>query len=74
MKINELMELARKGAGLAEKDGVHCVQCGGRFEAGVNIFTSAGSREASISGLCEKCFDEAFAGEDEDRHQGPPIY
>lgn len=38
-----------------------CVFCGQPFERGVNVFTDAGQRETQISGVCEKCFDAAFA-------------
>lgn len=41
-----------------------CINCGEKFSS-VNIFTDAGARESQISSMCEKCFDELFADEDD---------
>lgn len=42
-----------------------CIQCRDPFRFGVNVLTNAGYREVQISGLCEKCFDGLFEGEDD---------
>lgn len=42
-----------------------CIQCKEPFRFNVNVFTNDGYREVQISGLCEKCFDDLFEGDDE---------
>lgn len=37
----------------------HCVQCGEAF-SNDNVFSQAGWKETKLSGLCERCFDDAF--------------
>ena len=44
----------------------NCVSCSKPFTfsgPGQNVFTEAGRREVSISGLCETCFDDACPDE-----------
>jgi hypothetical protein len=41
-----------------------CCSCKQEFTS-ANVFTQAGWAETRISGMCEKCWDEAFAEEDE---------
>lgn len=41
-----------------------CFNCKQPFTS-ANVFTNAGLREIAISGMCEKCFDELFAEEEE---------
>lgn len=52
----DALEIMRQLCGFREKDGKHCIDCGAEFSA-ENIFTRDGAREATISGLCERCFD-----------------
>lgn len=42
-----------------------CTDCGRPIVFGENVFTADGAKEASISGMCEQCFDELFDSEDE---------
>lgn len=42
-----------------------CVNCKQPFSV-ANVFTSAGWRETRLSGMCEKCWDETFAAEDDE--------
>jgi len=42
-----------------------CFICGEKFSP-ENVFTEAGWREISISGSCERCFDNLFLEEEED--------
>ncbi len=41
-----------------------CVKCSKPFTA-QNVFTRAGWRETQITGYCEKCFDNIFAGDED---------
>lgn len=41
-----------------------CLQCGEPFSKH-NVFTSEGMSEIAISGICEKCFDGLFEGDEE---------
>jgi hypothetical protein len=52
----DALEIMRQLCGFRQKDGKHCIDCGAEFSA-LNVFTRDGAREASISGLCESCFD-----------------
>lgn len=52
------IELSKQGL---SRDGL-CISCG--QPALKNCYSEAGRREYSISGLCEKCFDAAYSGED----------
>ena len=40
-----------------------CIYC--HRNALEHCYSEAGSREVAISGICEECFDELFADEDE---------
>lgn len=51
--------LATAAFGTAKQIDGHCRRCKQPFTPDT-VFTSAGWREATISGLCEKCFDEMF--------------
>jgi len=45
-----------------------CVACKDRF-SDANCFTQAGWQETQISGLCERCFDQICAEEDDEEAQ-----
>lgn len=51
-------------------DGKTCVNCDEVPEQGVNMFTEAGWREFGISGLCERCFDNICAEDDDEEEDG----
>lgn len=40
----------------------YCMSCHQEFSS-LNVFSPTGWRETQISGLCEKCFDEAMLDE-----------
>lgn len=40
-----------------------CIQCGEKFSE-TNVYTKEGALETQISGICERCFDEIFEGEE----------
>lgn len=43
-----------------------CVSCKDQFGP-ANVFTAAGWRETQLSGMCERCWDETFADEDDEQ-------
>lgn len=51
-----------KKSWLKYRKGIKCVSCG--EDAVQNAKTFLGLKEITLSGLCEKCFDEAFSVED----------
>lgn len=57
MDINEFADLSRRQAALAQETGL-CVEC--KQPGLAKCYSDAGRKEFTISGLCEKCFDDAF--------------
>lgn len=47
-------------------DATTCAFCHEKFEMGKNVFTEEGKRETQISGMCERCFDDATKEPEED--------
>lgn len=47
-----------------------CIECGQPF-SDKNVFTMMGWRETRITRLCEKCFDAAFAGVEDEEEEEP---
>jgi hypothetical protein len=68
-KSASLSEIKQKLADAAELDmslrGEACVRCKRPLSA-ANMFTSAGWKEAAISGMCEACFDEVCSDPDDE--------
>lgn len=48
------------GRQYVNKEDARCIDCKQPFKFGINIFTTEGHREVTISGTCEKCFDSYF--------------
>lgn len=53
------------GRAFVDRDKAVCIECHEPFKYGVNVFTTAGMREITISGFCEKCFDAIFEEQEE---------
>lgn len=47
-----------------KRSEARCLQCGEPFSKH-NVFTREGMAEIAISGICEKCFDGLFEGDEE---------
>lgn len=63
-------ELAALFAAAKESKGtggrfMHCIQCKAAF-TDANTHSAAGWKETQISGFCEDCFDNIFAGDDDE--------
>lgn len=46
----------------------HCICCKQPFSS-LNVFTVAGAKETTISGMCEICFDGLFANEEKEEYE-----
>ena len=53
-----------------EIDDNICIECGHEFSDN-NVYSDAGWRETKISGMCEVCFDEMFAEDDDELWKEP---
>jgi len=84
--MSELQDLknaiARDLYGITKQDAISkgiCIQCKnqvitnkGNFSDNY-FFTKEGKEEYSISGLCERCFDEILEGYEDEDYPDPPL-